>query len=43
MHIIGTNGILIKKYISNSEINDVVMTDNLIAIVYSDNIAIVNY
>ena len=43
LHIIGTNGILIKKYISNAEINDVVMTDNLIAVVYSDNIAIVNF
>lgn len=43
LHIIGTNGILIKNYKSNSEINDVVMTDNLVAIVYNDNIAIVNF
>ena len=43
LHIIGTNGILIKKYKSNSEINDIVMTDNLVAIVYNDNIAIINF
>lgn len=43
LHIINTNGILIKKYKSNSEINNVVMTDNLAAIVYSDNIAIINF
>ncbi len=43
LHIIGTNGILIKKYISESEINDIVMTDNLVAIVYNDKIAIVDF
>lgn len=43
LHIINTNGILVKKYKSNSEINNVVMTDNLAAIVYSDNIAIINF
>ena len=43
LHIINTNGILIKKYKSNSEINNVVMKDNLAAIVYSDNIAIINF
>ena len=43
LQIINTNGILIKKYKSNSEINNVVMTDNLAAIVYSDNIAIINF
>jgi len=41
LHIVNTNGILIKRY--NSEINNVVMTDNLAAIVYSDNIAIINF
>lgn len=43
LHIVNTNGILIKRYKSNSEINNVVMTDNLVAIVYSDNIAIINF
>lgn len=43
LHIVNTNGILVKKYKSNSEINNVVMTDNLAAIVYSDNIAIINF
>ena len=43
LHIVNTNGILVKKYKSNSEINNVVMTDNLVAIVYSDNIAIINF
>lgn len=43
LHIIDTNGILIKNYKSNSEINDIVMTDNLVAIVYNDNIAIINF
>lgn len=43
LHIIGNNGILIKKYKSNTEINNVVMTDNLVAIIYNDKIAIVNF
>ena len=37
------NPILIKKYKSDAEINEVVMTDNLAAIVYSDNIVIINF
>ena len=43
LHIVNIEGILIKKYKSNAEINDVVMTDNLAAIVYSDNITIINF
>lgn len=43
LHIIDNNGILIKKYKSDVEINNVVMTDNLVAIIYSDRIAIVNF
>ena len=43
LHIINTSGILIKKYKSDAEINEVVMTDNLAAIVYSDNIVIINF
>lgn len=42
LHIINANGILIKKYISETEINDIVMTDNLVGIIYRDKIQIVN-
>ena len=42
LHIIDTNGILIKKYISNTEINDIVMTENLIGVVYRNKIQIIN-
>lgn len=42
LHIISRNGILIKKYISEQEINDIVMTDTLIGVVYRDKIQIIN-
>lgn len=42
LHIISTNGILLKKYISETEINDIVMTDNLVGVVYRDKIQIIN-
>lgn len=42
LHIISKNGILLKKYISEKEINDVVMTEGLIGIVYKDRIQIIN-
>ena len=42
LHIINTNGILIKKYISDTEINDVVITDSLVGIIYKDKIRIVD-
>ena len=42
LHIIGKNGILLKKYISDTEINNIVMTDGLVGIVYKDKIQIVN-
>lgn len=42
LHIVDKNGILIKKYISDSEINDIVMTDALLGVVYKDKIQIVN-
>lgn len=41
LHIIDTNGILKKKYISDIEINDIVMTDNLVGVVYKDKISII--
>lgn len=43
MHIINKNGILLKKYISDTEINDIVMTDALVGIVYKDKIQIINF
>lgn len=43
LHIIDIGGILVKKYKSDAEINDVVITDSLAAIVYNDNIAIINF
>lgn len=42
LHIIDKNGILLKKYISETEINDIVMTDGLVGIVYKDKIQIIN-
>ena len=43
LHIIDKNGILLKKYISDSEINDIVMTDGVVGIVYRDRIQIINF
>lgn len=42
LHIISKNGILLKKYISDTEINSIVMTDGLVGIVYKDKIQIIN-
>lgn len=42
LHIIDKNGILLKKYISETEINDIVMTDGLVGVVYRDKIQIIN-
>ena len=42
LHIISTNGFLIKKYISSTEINDIVMTDSLVGVIYRDKIQIIN-
>ncbi len=42
LHIVSTNGILLKKYISETEINDIVMTDSLVGVVYRDRIQIIN-
>lgn len=42
LHIINQNGILLKKYISEKEMNNVVMTESLIGIVYKDKIQIIN-
>lgn len=42
LHIISKNGILIKRYISEAEINDIIMADGIIGIVYKDKIQIIN-
>lgn len=42
LHIINKSGFLIKKYISETEINEIVMTDSLIGVVYRDKIQIIN-
>ena len=41
LHIISTNGFLVKKYISSTEINDIVMTDSLVGVIYRDKIQII--
>lgn len=41
LHIINTNGWLMKKYISNQEINKIVMSNKLVGIIYRDKIEIV--
>ena len=42
LHIISKNGILLKKYISEVEINDIVMAEGIIGIVGKDKIHIIN-
>ncbi len=42
LHIINKSGILLKKYISNTEINDIVITDAVVGIVYKDKIQLIN-
>ncbi len=42
LHIIDTNGFLVKKYISETEINDIVITNNLVGVIYKDKIQIIN-
>lgn len=42
LHIISKNGMLLKKYISDIEINDIVMAEGVIGIVYKDRIQIIN-
>lgn len=42
LHIISKNGILLKKYISEVEINNIVMAEGIIGIVYKDKIRIIN-
>ena len=41
LHIINNNGWLMKKYISNQEINKVVMSNKVVGIIYRDKIEII--
>lgn len=41
LHIINTNGWLMKKYISNQEINKIIMSNKVVGIIYRDKIEIV--
>lgn len=41
LHIINTNGWLMKKYISNQEINKIVMSNKVVGIIYRDKIEII--
>ena len=42
LYIMNTNGILLKKYVSDTEINDVIITDSLVGVIYRDSIQIIN-
>lgn len=42
VHFVNTNGWLVKKYISEKEIKDIVIADNIAGIVYKDKIEIAN-
>ena len=42
LHIINKDGILLKKYISEKEMNDIVMAEGIIGIVNKDRIQIIN-
>lgn len=42
VHFVNTNGWLVKKYVSEKEIKDIVIADNIAGIVYKDKIEIAN-
>ena len=42
MYFVRTNGLLLKKYISNQEITNVMMANNLAIIIYKDRIEIID-
>ena len=42
LHIINTNGWLMKKYISNQEINKIVISNKVVGIIYRDRIEIID-
>ena len=42
VEIVDTNGWLLKKYTSKKQIKDVVLSDNIVGIIYKDKIEIIN-
>ena len=42
IYFVSTNGMLIKKYTSNQEITNVMITNNIAIIIYKDRIEIIN-
>lgn len=42
LHIVNKNGMLIKKYVSDTEINNIVIADGLAGIIYKDEVQIIN-
>ena len=42
LHIVNTNGWLMKKYISEQEINEVVISDKIVGVIYRDKIEIID-
>ena len=42
IYFIKTNGMLIKKYTSNQEITNVMITNNIAIIIYKDRIEVIN-
>ena len=42
LHIINTNGWLMKKYISKQEINKIVMSNKVVGVIYRDRIEIID-
>ena len=41
LYVIDSYGILLKKYVSDKEISDVVMTNSIVGIIYRDKIQII--
>ena len=41
LYILNSSGILLKKYVSDKEINNIVMTDSLVGVIYRDRIQII--
>ena len=42
IYFINTNGLLIKKYTSNQEISNIILSNNLATIIYKDRVEIIN-
>ena len=43
LHLVGTNGWLIKKYSSVSEINTIILGDSIAGITYKDKVEIIQF